>query len=189
MKKMKEYEPKSLATAIVDKLQSFSLMEKKLHPQEVSAEKSKEPHEQLPEEVLEAADMEESKSVDDDISKHMFLESLRFCCKNTKNQTDEARKLMDDLLELIEMTSDKMQQLGKLFGEISENQRDLEETERPEILELSPRLSKIYSDLKISFFSWSQLQVHQSKHLSKLFFPCIEMIQSQNKIILGVSYH
>ena len=178
-KKKKEYEPKSLISTLVEKL-PLSRMEKKPHPEEVEAEKST----ALPSEKSQS--LEEPRQMDDDLSKHMFLECLRFCCKNTKGQVLEARKLMLQLLELIEKTSDKMQELGKLFGEISENQRDLEETERPEIKELKPSLSRIYSDLKISFFSWSQLQVHQSKHLSKLFFPCIEMIQAQNKVIMSV---
>jgi hypothetical protein len=73
-----------------------------------------------------------------------------------------------------------MMDLGHLFSEIQTSHKELEESSRPEISKIKPKLSSVYADLKTSFYSWANIYQHQHKHVKKLFEPCLTSLENGN---------
>ena len=138
--------------------------------------------------ILDQIELRKDHGIDNEkkLKRHMFLEDLRFVTKHNKTSLEKGTKVLKELLTLISQVKKKMEDLGTVFDELSSNHLELEETGMQDILEIKPKISKICKDLKLSFFSWGNIYTHQSKHLKKLFEPCIEKLTSQNNFIIDV---
>lgn len=121
------------------------------------------------------------------LKRHLFLEDLRFVCKQNKGFLDKGNKVMTEILTLISELKKKMEEFGSIFSELAMTHSDLEETKIEEIESIKPKISKIYKDLKLSFYSWGNIYNHQTKHINKLFSPVLEKLSKQNNFIIEVS--
>lgn len=121
-----------------------------------------------------------AKTIDENLSIHMFLEDLHFLSKFQKEKLMSLKSGLSELLALFEQVRNKMMDLGNIFSEIQTSHKDLEDFKRPEISKIVPPLSNVYADLKTSLYSWANIYSHQHKHIKKLFEPCIASLESGN---------
>lgn len=121
------------------------------------------------------------------LKRHIFLEDLRFVNKHNKEYLEQGTQILNDILQLTTQLQKKMGDLGEIFQELSTSVLELEESRMEDIVEIKPSISKICKDLKLSFYSWSNIYSHQFKHMKKLFEPCLEKMNKENKSISEVS--
>lgn len=140
--------------------------------------------------ILDQIELDKGRGAGEEkkLKRHIFLEDLRFVNLHNKDFLENGAKVLQELLVLISQVRKKMEELGSVFGELSSSHSEIEDTGMEDLEEIKPKLSKIYKDLKLSFYSWGNIYTHQSKHLKKLFEPCLEKLDTQNNFINEVIF-
>lgn len=121
------------------------------------------------------------------LKRHIFLEDLRFVTKHNKQYLEQGSQVLSEILSLLDQVKTKMSDLGAIFQELSTSVLELEESKMDDLQEIKPTISKICKDLKLSFYSWSNIYSHQTKHIKKLFEPCFKKLNQENESISEVS--
>ncbi len=122
----------------------------------------------------------------EDMRKHAFLEDLtNFVAINRKIHKELAKELQE-LNFLIEQTNTKLQKVGNLFEKLHGNHLELEKHPLPALAQILPSNSKLYQELKTTFFKLSNSFSQTREELKKIFEPRIGNMVHRGKAYIEV---
>lgn len=144
---------KSTLHKIIDDPATFIDNTREQRNQELLADKNKE--------VADIPMTEEQKM-------HVFLEDLtNYVALNLKYQKDLQNEF-SKLIEGLEDVANRMSKIGTVMEKISANHKELEKYDVQAIMNIKPPNSRLYSDLKTSFFKWNNTFLQNKQEIKKL---------------------
>ncbi len=100
---------------------------------------------------------------DEDSMLHVFLEDVQSTLLTNREQYSKAVETIEELKKNYKSLTSNLKTLADIYSELSMGYNELERTGRPEITQIAPSLSSLYSNLKKSVF---QLSNTYEQHLN-----------------------
>ena len=123
----------------------------------------------------------------EDMRKHAFLEDLtNFVGVNRKIHKELAKELQE-LNFLMEQTNTKLMKVGCLFEKLHSNHLEIEKHPLPAIAQIEPPNSKLYQELKTTFFKMNNSLSQTREELKKIFEPRIGNMIHRGKLYVEVA--
>lgn len=109
----------------------------------------------------------------EEMKEHMFLEDLsNYCAVNRKIHKNLSTEFQQ-LGFLLEQVNSKISKVGSLFEKLFSNHQELEKHPVQAIAEIKPSNSRVYSDLKLLFFTMNNKYNQTREELKRIFEPRI----------------
>lgn len=122
----------------------------------------------------------------EDMRKHAFLEDLTNVVALNRKVHKELAKELQELNFLLEQSSTKLLRVGGLFEKLHGNHLELEKHPLPALTQITPSNSKLYQELKTTFFKLHLSFAQTREELRKAFEPRLGNMVHRGKAYIEV---
>lgn len=120
----------------------------------------------------------------DDQRRHIFLEDVTHYARVNRRIHRELPEELTQLIFYLEQVANKLATIGNLFEKLTATHKEIELHKVAAVFEIQPANSKLYSDLKSTFFKWNNSMVTMKSELKRIFEPRIGNILTREDTVV-----